>query len=176
MFINITFNRLWTSLGPVLVKTGCNRFGPLCGPTWTGLERSRSGCLKSGKSKDQLWSGFLKIGVKDRTGLDFKTLGFKRADGRVDMDNCKERKKEQKERKRETYCIVGLHADALQWVWTLFEVFKQPNNDKHGFEQCLNSTPLHSRLFEHMERVYNMSKHCQDQFFPVRTWWRREVW
>ena len=47
---------------------------PLCGLTWTSLERSRSGCLKSGKSRDRLWSGCLKIGVKDRTRPDFKTL------------------------------------------------------------------------------------------------------
>ena len=57
-----------------MVKTGCNWSGPLCGPTWTSLDRSRSGCLKSGKSKDRLRSGCLKIGAKDRTGPDFKTL------------------------------------------------------------------------------------------------------
>ena len=57
-----------------MVKTGCNRSGPLCGPTWTGLDQSQSGCLKSGKSKDRLRSGCLKIGAKDRTGPDFKTL------------------------------------------------------------------------------------------------------
>ena len=57
-----------------MVKTGCNWFGLLCGPTWTGLEQSWSSCLKSGKSKDWLQSGCLKIGVKDRTRLDFKTL------------------------------------------------------------------------------------------------------
>ena len=74
IFINITLNQLWTSLGPVLVKTGCNQFGPLCGSTWTSLEQSRSGCLKSGKSKDRLQSGCLEIGVKDQTRPDFKTL------------------------------------------------------------------------------------------------------
>ena len=35
-------------------------------------------------------------------------------DGHVNVDNCKEKKKEQKERKRETYCVVGLCVDALQ--------------------------------------------------------------
>ena len=44
--------------------------------SWTGLDRSRSGCLKSGKSKDQLRSGCLKIGAKDQTRPDFKTLVF----------------------------------------------------------------------------------------------------
>ena len=53
------------------VATGCNRYG---GPTWTGLEQSRSGCLKFWKWKDRLRSGCPKIGVKDQTGPDFKTL------------------------------------------------------------------------------------------------------
>ena len=59
----------WLHWGPV--ATGCNCYG---GPTWTGLEWSQSSCLKFGKWKDQLRSGCPKIGVKDRTGLDFKTL------------------------------------------------------------------------------------------------------
>ena len=47
---------------------------PVCGPTWTGLVRSRSSWPKSGKQKDRLRSGCLQIGVKDQTRPDFKTL------------------------------------------------------------------------------------------------------
>ena len=45
--------------------TGCNCYS---GPTWSSLEWSRSCCLK--------------IGVKDWTGLDFKTL-----DGAVEQQD-----------------------------------------------------------------------------------------
>ena len=54
----------------------------ICGPTWTSLVRSWSGCPKSGKQKDQLRSSCLQIGVKDWTGPDFKTLP------RVERNEC----------------------------------------------------------------------------------------
>ena len=57
-------------------------------------------------------------------------------------------------------------------VWTVFgQHAKQHVMFKH-FEQCSNSTPLHSRLFEHglntWKRMYNMSEHCPNSVRTAR--------
>ena len=73
--LNLTY-----TISPILVWDRswwglvANQLQLICGPTWTGLVRSWSGCPKSGKQKDQLRSGWLQIGVKDWTRPDFKTL------------------------------------------------------------------------------------------------------